>query len=123
MKKLFSQKYFVIALVAVLALAIFVSPSGIAYAQSAGATPAQVPNLLSCAITGGNLGTCIIFAVTLFFSQIMGLFVSLGAWLVQLGLQFDSNIYNSPVVQGGFGVVLSIANLGFVLAIIIMVLL
>lgn len=49
----------------------------------------------------------------------MALFMMLGAWLVELGLQFNNNIFNAPAVQIGFSVSLAIANLGFVLGIII----
>jgi hypothetical protein len=49
----------------------------------------------------------------------MTLAVVAGAFFVRLGLQFNNNIFNSPEVQTGFSVSLAIANLGFVLGIII----
>lgn len=79
------------------------------------ATP-QTPSFFSCA---SNAVTCSVYYVALTINGVMGVFVSIGAFLVRLGLQFNDNIYNSPEVQTGFSVALAIANLGFVLGIII----
>jgi len=74
------------------------------------------PNWYSCATSPV---TCGVYYVALTVNGIMGLFVSLGATLVRLGLQLNDNVFNSPAVQTGFSVSLAIANLGFVLGIII----
>ena len=113
MKKLFATKYTSIALVAFLALVFFAATSGVVYAAN---TPTQLPNLFSCF---SSLGTCLVYVVSLTVNGIIGLFVALGALFVRLGLEFNAHVYDSPLVQRGFGVSLSIANLGFVLAIII----
>jgi hypothetical protein len=82
----------------------------------AGVAQVQTPNWLSCA---SNPATCGVYYISLVVNGGMGLFVALGAWLVRLGLQFNDNIFNSPAVTTGFSVALAIANLGFVLGIII----
>ncbi|MGD1002983.1 MAG: hypothetical protein ABR884_00195 [Minisyncoccia bacterium] len=74
------------------------------------------PNWYSCTT---NLATCGVYYVALTINGVMGLLVSLGATLVRLGLQLNDNVFNSPAVQTGFSVALAIANLGFVLGIII----
>ncbi len=74
------------------------------------------PNWYSCATSPA---TCGVYYVALTINGIMGLLVSLGAALVRLGLQLNDNVFNSPAVQTGFSVSLAIANLGFVLGIII----
>ncbi|MFH1246337.1 MAG: hypothetical protein V1489_00990 [Candidatus Liptonbacteria bacterium] len=49
----------------------------------------------------------------------MGALISLAAGFAQLGLMMSKGIINSPVVMAGYSVSLSIANLAFVLGIII----
>lgn len=85
---------------------------GIARAQTTPATP----NLYDCST---NPVTCSIFFLSLTVNGYMAVLISVGAWLVRVGLQFNDNIFNSPGVQTGFSVSLAIANLGFVLGIII----
>ena len=77
---------------------------------------ATTPDFYSC-IT--SPATCGVYYVALTINGLMGLLVSLGATLVRLGLQLNDNVFNSPAVQTGFSVALAIANLGFVLGIII----
>jgi len=95
-------------------LAEATSPTAVG--ASAGATNIVSPDLLSCA---QNVATCGVYYVTLVVNGVMGLLLIGGAWLVKLGLQFNDNVFNSPAVQTGFSVSLAIANLGFVLGIII----
>jgi hypothetical protein len=83
---------------------------------SVGQTQTSDMNLYSCVT---NVGTCGIFLVALAVNGVMGVLLSGGAWLVKLGLQFNSTIFNSPGVQTGFSILLAIANLCFVLGIII----
>ena len=95
-------------------LAEATSPTAVG--ASAGATNVQDVNFLACA---QNVATCGVYYVTLVVNGVMGLLLVGGAWLVKLGLQFNDNVFNSPAVQTGFSVSLAIANLGFVLGIII----
>jgi hypothetical protein len=81
--------------------------------------PPQTPSLLDCVASAASCG---IFYTAYIINTIVALFVNLGAWLVGLGLEFNDNVFNSPAVQTGFSVSLAIANLGFVLGIIIIAL-
>jgi hypothetical protein len=119
------KKYLVLAL---MVLVLF-SPLGatLAHAQatpatSAPTTPTQTPNFFSCVGSTGNVATCSVYFMAIVINSIIGFFVSTGAFLVRIGLQFNDNIVDSPAVQIGFSVVLSLANLGFVLGIIIIAL-
>jgi hypothetical protein len=76
----------------------------------------QSVNFWSCA---QQPATCAIYLTALVVNGAMGLLLTGGAYLAELGLQFNDNIFNSPAVQIGFSVSLAIANLGFVLGIII----
>lgn len=87
-----------------------------AFAQSTVTQAPSLPNFFSC-IT--NPATCALYIVSWFINALASLFVSLGAWLVRLGLSFNNTVFDSPTVQIGFSVSLAIANLGFVLGIII----
>ncbi|HUD10856.1 MAG TPA: hypothetical protein VMS08_00475, partial [Candidatus Saccharimonadia bacterium] len=91
------------------------SPPTTGAGAGANAAP-QIPNFFSCA---SSAVTCSVYYVALIVNGAMGVLVSVGAFLVRLGLQFNDNIYNSPAVTTGFSVALAIANLGFVLGIII----
>ncbi len=81
-----------------------------------GTVAVQQPNFYDCVTSPA---TCGVFYVSLVANGAAGLFLTIGAFLVRLGLQFNDNIFNSPAVLTGFSVSLAIANLGFVLGIII----
>lgn len=84
--------------------------------QTGTAAGVNPPNLFSCA---SNPATCGVYYVSLVVNGVMALILTGGAFLVKLGLQFNDNIFTAPAVQIGFSVSLAIANLGFVLGIII----
>ena len=117
-------KKILIAASLIILAAVVLVPGGFAHAQNAGATGftgAQAPiNNYSCNIL--SLPTCIVYFISYFLTYIAGFLVAFAIWLVQLGLQFNLHVFDSPVVQTGFGVALSIANLGFVLGIIVVAL-
>lgn len=115
MKKILLKKYFTATLVLFAALIIILVPLGAhtAFAFTADTKPVDPFSCLS------NVATCGIYAASLTINAIIGLLITLGGWFIRLGLQLDANIYNSPTVTTGFSVALSLANLGFVLAIII----
>jgi hypothetical protein len=92
-----------------------VSPAVIGNSSLAAAQNNQ-PNFFTSPIEGP------IYFVAYGVDSIMSLAVMGTAALVRLGLQFNDNIFNSPAVQTGFSVSLAIANLGFVLGIIIIAL-
>src|SRR3989344_3716000 len=61
--------------------------------------------------------------ILFFFGQVAswtaGILIALETWVLTLVLTINGNIVNSPVVQAGFPAVLALANLGFVLGIIV----
>ncbi len=69
-----------------------------------------------------NPFSCTVSGLSVVINSLLGLLVAVGAWFVRLGLQFNEHIVDSPAVQSGFGVALAVANLGFVLAIIVVAL-
>ncbi len=103
-----------ILLCAFLLLFVFVLSSGTARAQDSNSSPNI--NWWSC---GTNLLSCALYGLTYAITTIMGLLVAFGAWLVQEALSFNQGIVNTPAVQKGFTVTLAVANLGFVVGIIV----
>lgn len=71
----------------------------------------------------GNLAFSVvgklIYGITWILTAIGGILVAIAAWLVSIFLQANTGLVNSDVVQYGFPVTLAIANMGFVLAIIV----
>jgi len=59
------------------------------------------------------------FFIGFIISWICGIFIGIEAWLVAVVLNINDNVFQSAIVQTGFSVSLSIANLGFVFGIII----
>ncbi len=64
----------------------------------------------------GKVATGISFIV----SFIAGIAIAIEAWFIEIILKMNTQIVNSAPVRTGFPIALSIANLGFVLAIIVM---
>lgn len=124
MKKSFYKKVFVVgAALFVLLTPIQMTITGggvaslhISTAFAQNAPPTQTPDFWTDPITAS------LYYVALSVDNVMALAVALAAFLVRLGLQFNDNIFNSPAVQTGFSVSLAIANLGFVLGIIVIAL-
>lgn len=116
MKKLLLRRKLLLALIILfLFVAIFVPPN----IKSANAQ--QTPNMPSVSFFGcvSNPATCGIYFVGVAAQWILNLGVTVAAYGIQLGLQFNNHIFDSPFVQTGFSVTLGITNLGFVLGIII----
>lgn len=109
------------AAVLVLVLLPIVGPA--AHAQSAAGAPAQgvapPKNPYSCSFWDGDIATCIPYFLFYLIQTLGGFAIALCALLVSWLLGFNQGVFNSPMVQTGFSVSLSIANLGFVLGIII----
>lgn len=86
-------------------------------AEAAPPSPATKPTSpLDCV---SSLGTCVVYFASYLLNSLIGFFVTLGATFVAGFLQLNGHLYDSPAVQTGFSITLSFANLGFVLAIII----
>ena len=56
---------------------------------------------------------------SLVVGPLLSMAIGLAAWLTNLALSLNNDLINAPVVQTGFGISLAFANLGFVLAIIV----
>ena len=79
--------------------------------------PAQTPsNAISC---GSDPVTCAVVLISWLINKIISLFIILGATFASAILKLNGTLFDSPAVQVGFSVTLAFANLGFVLAIII----
>ncbi|MEK9180474.1 MAG: hypothetical protein AAB897_03620 [Patescibacteria group bacterium] len=76
----------------------------------------ELPSARSCA---GNLVGCGVYVTALLANKISGLLVSGGAYLFEISLEFSAGAARMPVVENGFSTALAIANLGFVLGIIV----
>jgi hypothetical protein len=87
-----------------------------ANAPKAAATP-QAPNdPFDCK---SSFATCVVYFVSYLLNKLIGVFVILGAAFLAGILQLGKHLYDSPAVLTGFSITLAFANLGFVLAIII----
>lgn len=97
---------------------LFSLKENVAFATSTPSTTQTAPsnNVISCL---ENPATCALYVVSFYINAIGSVFVAVGAWLVRLALSFNDLLFSSPTVQIGFGVSLALANLGFVLGIII----
>jgi uncharacterized membrane-anchored protein YhcB (DUF1043 family) len=77
---------------------------------------------LGCSLDPTTWIPCAVYGITYIVTTIMSYFVALGAWLTTIALGFNHDVYNMPAVQTGFSVSLALANLGFVLGIIVIAL-
>ena len=74
----------------------------------------------------GNIGYGVIgkiaFGIGYIWAWIGGVVIGIEAWLIGVMLGINTGVFDSQIVQTGFGISLAIANLGFVLGIIIIAL-
>src|SRR3989344_6609258 len=71
---------------------------------------------------GAILGSAIawiVYVINYIIATIFGVFISIIAWFIGIVIQINTNIVNTPIVQNGFSITLAVANLGFVMAIIV----
>lgn len=76
---------------------------------------------LECGLT--SLMGCIYYGIYLVgygIAYVASIIINVGGWLLKVFLEMNSDVLQSKFVLSGFSISLSIANLGFVLAIIIM---
>lgn len=69
-------------------------------------------------IVGGVIGW-FVYVVTYIFASIAGIAIALISYFVEIVLQLNTHIPEALMVQKGFAVMLALANLGFVLGIIV----
>ncbi|MCL4527978.1 MAG: hypothetical protein M1282_01025, partial [Chloroflexi bacterium] len=107
----------IFALTAIVAVLFIGSTHAVSAADSS-----TIKNLFSCSLTSGNLVTCATYGLGVVIQEILILFVQLGGLITRIALQVNDHIFDSPYIQTGFSVTLAIANLGFVLGIIVIAL-
>lgn len=121
------RRLFIAAIIIVGAISFLVSTVPLTYAQSQQAQQAQQDKIripppeekfgyFNCL---ENFPNCSIYLVTYVIWVIVSFLIVIGAWLIALALTVSQGIINSPAVRTGYTVTLSFANLGFVLAIIV----
>ena len=66
--------------------------------------------------------SCSVYGISTVINWILNLAVTFGVILMNVGLYLDGQVFTSATVQTGFSVSLAIANLGFVLGIIVIAL-
>ena len=110
----------ILALGAVIGIGIAFLPAHQAHANVVG----DLFGWLSDAVTGGI--SAIVSKVFYFLIYLMatfaGIFVAIVIFFIEIVLAMNATVVNSSLVQIGFSTVLSVANLGFVLGIIIVAL-
>ncbi len=124
-KKLKNWKLVLVILLAALFLNLSIN---VVFAQATTTTPVTTTgkswfgNIFSLIGIGDVSGSAITF-VTGVIGYIFGFVISalftLGGWLVTFALNINLKLLESPIVESGWQVVLNFANLGFVLAIIV----
>lgn len=97
--------------------------SGVTQTTAAGNTQATTPtspqNPSSPIACNSDFATCAVYFISFFINTLMGWLIEVGATFAAAILLLNGFIYNSPAVLTGFSVTLAFANLGFILAIII----
>jgi len=66
-----------------------------------------------------NLATIPLQIITWLFTTVAGVVFTAGSYILNWGIDLNKNIVSGPLVQTGFKITLDLANLGFVLVIII----
>jgi hypothetical protein len=102
----------IVTYVTTLSTLLFVGSAEFAHAQTAIATAAA--NWFGYHIIGN-----VAYGIGYIIAWIGGVIIAIDAWLVGAMLGLNNGVFQSAIVQKGFAVTLSIANLGFVLGIII----
>ncbi|HUC02237.1 MAG TPA: hypothetical protein VMA75_05090 [Candidatus Paceibacterota bacterium] len=108
--KKFKAEFFGGALVA----ASFLFLASTQLASACGLTDVQ-----SCTYT---LVDMVAVGVTYLIATIFGIFIALEGWCIGVIMNINANVLNTPFVQTGFSVSLAVANLAFVLGIIVIAL-
>ena len=107
----------IIPLAALVGVVLFVMSTHFAHALAAGECFSWGDGFSLSACIGGFF-----YGVIYFMSTIFGILFAFILWVIEIILQFNMNVVNTTFVQIGFSVTLGLANLGFVLGIIIVAL-
>lgn len=77
-----------------------------------------VPSSFLIDVAGWMVGK-LFFYIGYIMAWVAGVFIGIEAWIVGAVLNMNTTVFDTAIVQTGFGISLAIANLGFVLGIII----
>src|SRR3989344_5046097 len=113
-KKIFAR--FGALIVLAIAVIAVLAPLSEAHALALTTADRTKLNFLSCI---DSPFSCAVYGATFIINSFASLLIMLGGWMVKTSLVQGSNVLDSPTVRTGFGVMLSLANLGFVLGIIV----
>ena len=112
------RNYFLRVLTLGLLVGVVVALLGVNFAHAGFSSCLPVPGYFSMATCVSNIFYVIIYII----SFIAGFFIAVALWLIEVMLQFNMTVVNTSIVQSGYSITLGIANLGFVLGIIIVAL-
>jgi hypothetical protein len=98
------------------------SSAGAAVRGAANSALEAVSNLFGIADIAGWVVGWVAWVASAIISFVLGIVISIEGWLIGVVLQINRNVIQTSIVQSGFGVTLALANLGFVLGIIIIAL-
>jgi hypothetical protein len=101
-----------IVLGALLAVLVFILGFRVAEAQTPKGA-GTITDITTIAVYG------IVYGLIYLIAKIASIFFSLAGFLIDLALTLNLTLLSSPLIQNGWKIVLGIANLGFVLAIIV----
>ncbi len=106
-----------------LATAVILSVSGVALVlpQTTHGVFGWVANAVGSVIgdIGGGVVGWAAFEIGYIFASVVGILIGVAAYCINVVLQLNTHVVDAIAVQQGFKVTLSLANLGFVLAIIV----
>jgi len=98
---------------------LFLGSTHFACAADAPSTPPVSFSLFGLGDLAYIVISRIAFGISYLMAVVGAIVIAMESWLVGVMLNINTTVFDSPVVQKGFGVTLSIANLGFVLGIIV----
>ncbi len=103
-------KKIILSTAVVIIAAVFLVPGGLAHADNP-------VGLTTCFASG--VATCTVYYGVYIVRQILMSFFAITTGIFLSFLNLTGHLYDSPMVQSGFGICLSLANLAFVLGIIV----
>ncbi len=87
--------------------------------QAHGGAAQTVADLLGISAIAGSVIAWVAYVINYLIATIAGIFIALITYFIEVILQLNTHIVQATVVEKGFAVTLALANLGFVLGIIV----
>jgi hypothetical protein len=94
-------------------------PSPSLVGAAVGAATKGVAGLLGLSNIAGSVIAWVAYVINYLIATIAGVFIALITYFIEIILQLNTHVVEATMVKSGFGVVLALANLGFVLGIIV----